>query len=339
MLKGIGLIAILGMALPCTAQINVADFESYCNPARDFESRHHLDSFDIFFDANWRERADATGAIYHTKVVKINDSTWACKDYQLPSYRLNRDGTYKDAGLKQATGTFVLYDFKGEKDIIGNYVNNSLSGWLVTNWGNTYPDSTFIHEGRPLGYSVSRNSKGKITSELNIDSSGAGTYKRYYSSGSTKLEAVFSEGYEKTGTWIAYHNNGQISFKGTYLKGILIGTDCFDSLGKREEECGEMTMPEFKGGKIALMYYLQANLKYPKQRSKLGTGVGGQVVAQFLVNEAGQIESVKITKSLGADYDAEVLRVVKSMPPWHPGKRFNIGERVYFQLPVTFRLD
>ena len=96
-------------------------------------------------------------------------------------------------------------------------------------------------------------------------------------------------------------------------------------------------LPEFSGGMVALMEYLQKSLKYPESAMKEGTQ--GRVIVQFVVEKDGSVSNVEVVRSVSAVLDAEAVRVVSAMPAWTPGKQRGEVVRTKFTLPVTFRLN
>lgn len=96
--------------------------------------------------------------------------------------------------------------------------------------------------------------------------------------------------------------------------------------------------PEFPGGMKALMKYLQENISYP--RISRDNNSQGRAFIRFVVNADGSIEGVEVLKSSGDIYlDKEAMRVVMGMPKWSPGKQAGKPVRVFFTLPVVFRLQ
>lgn len=94
-------------------------------------------------------------------------------------------------------------------------------------------------------------------------------------------------------------------------------------------------MPEFPGD---VNSYLGNNLRYPESARE--SGEEGRTIIQFVVSENGEISDVTVVKSSGhSSLDAEAKRVVGKMPKWKPGKQNGKAVKVYFTLPVTFRLD
>ena len=95
--------------------------------------------------------------------------------------------------------------------------------------------------------------------------------------------------------------------------------------------------PQFPGGDAELMKFLQQNVKYPKEAQ--AQGKQGRVIVQFVVEKDGSITDAKVLKPVDPLLDAEALRIVNMMPKWTPGKQRGKAVRVYFTIPVTFRLS
>lgn len=95
--------------------------------------------------------------------------------------------------------------------------------------------------------------------------------------------------------------------------------------------------PVFPGGEAAMMKYLGDHIRYPEQAKE--AGIQGKVIVKFVVNEDGDISDAQVVRGVGGGCDQEALRVVKSMPKWSPGKQNGRAVKVYFTLPVTFRLE
>lgn len=94
-------------------------------------------------------------------------------------------------------------------------------------------------------------------------------------------------------------------------------------------------MPQFNGD---VNDYLSKHTKYPEVAR--ANGEEGRAVVKFVVNEDGGISNTEIVQSAKSpSLDQEALRVVSSMPRWKPGKHQGKEVKVYFNLPITFRLD
>lgn len=99
-------------------------------------------------------------------------------------------------------------------------------------------------------------------------------------------------------------------------------------------------MPEFPGGQEAFKYYLQSKLVYPDDAKELG--IEGKVFVSFVVFEDGSIHEVTILRGIkgNTSCEKEVLRLIKRMPNWIPGKN-NVGTvlKARVKIPVVFNLD
>lgn len=96
-------------------------------------------------------------------------------------------------------------------------------------------------------------------------------------------------------------------------------------------------LPEYPGGEEAMMKYLLSQIKYPTQA--IENNVSGRVTLGFIVDKNGNIDEIKILKSVGYGCDEEAVRVVKNMPNWKPGKNNGKPVKVYFNLPITFQVQ
>ncbi len=95
-------------------------------------------------------------------------------------------------------------------------------------------------------------------------------------------------------------------------------------------------VPQFPGGPVEFMKWLTRNLKYPKQLEE--QKLTGRVVAEFIVNKDGSITDVNIVGKLHPLCDAEVLRVLRSMPRWTAGVLNGEPCRTKVCIPVVFRI-
>ena len=109
------------------------------------------------------------------------------------------------------------------------------------------------------------------------------------------------------------------------------------------------TMPEFPGcediknrkkrktcADKEMLQFVYRNLKYPEEARENETE--GTVIVRFFIDEEGVVNEATISKDIGDGCGDEALRVVNSMPDWHPGTQRGIPVKVYINLPVRFRL-
>ncbi len=96
--------------------------------------------------------------------------------------------------------------------------------------------------------------------------------------------------------------------------------------------------PEFEGGEAGLLKYVAENVKYPAMARE--NGIEGKVIVQFVVDEAGNVSQANVLRGIGGGCDQEALRVVSTMSgKWKPGKQRGRPVKVWFTLPINFKLQ
>jgi protein TonB len=94
--------------------------------------------------------------------------------------------------------------------------------------------------------------------------------------------------------------------------------------------------PNFPGGNVALMKFLSENLRYPLDEDVKNKQ--GLALVRFVVNEDGSVSDVKVVRSVDPERDADAIRVVKSLPKFIPGRQQGKLVKVYFNIPIRFKL-
>jgi len=110
-----------------------------------------------------------------------------------------------------------------------------------------------------------------------------------------------------------------------------IKKDSVDKYGRIFSYVEQMPAPGYDLGD-----FLSKNISYPDSARE--HNIEGRVIVKFVVNEEGQISDCKVTKSVNSYLDAEALRVVRAMPPWKPGKQNGKFVKVYYTLPIVYKL-
>ena len=96
-------------------------------------------------------------------------------------------------------------------------------------------------------------------------------------------------------------------------------------------------MPQFPGGDQALLKFLSSHINYPPMAAE--NNVQGKVQLQFVVEKDGRVGEVKVIRSVDKDLDKEAVRVVKLLPKFTPGRQNGQPVRVWYTLPVQFKLQ
>lgn len=116
------------------------------------------------------------------------------------------------------------------------------------------------------------------------------------------------------------------------------------SIAGRDSKGGAEGEDKTKQRKIDLMpnaeyninEYLADHINYPMAARK--ANIEGRAIVKFVIDEDGGIAGVTLLKGIGRECDEEAIRVVSEMPHWLPGMSEGEPVRVYFTLPITFRL-
>lgn len=95
--------------------------------------------------------------------------------------------------------------------------------------------------------------------------------------------------------------------------------------------------PKFPGGEAEMYKWLSRNIRYPEMAQQ--NNIQGRVTVQFVVEKNGSIGEVKVVRGKDPDLDKEAVRVVKAMPNFIPGKMNGQAVRVWYTLPINFKLQ
>lgn len=93
--------------------------------------------------------------------------------------------------------------------------------------------------------------------------------------------------------------------------------------------------PQFPGGDIAMMKYINNERRYPSEAYR--EGIQGRVRCSFVVNEDGKISNVSVLKGVERTLDNEAVRIISKMPDWEAGEIDNQPVPVYYILSIPFR--
>ncbi|MEP6948243.1 MAG: TonB family protein [Ginsengibacter sp.] len=92
-------------------------------------------------------------------------------------------------------------------------------------------------------------------------------------------------------------------------------------------------IPQYPGGIQALLSFLKKNIHPP---ASVEEGRDVSVKIAFVVNFDGSLKNFTVAESGGEIFDNEVLRVLKKMGLWIPGKNKGKNVAVYYTVPVKF---
>jgi protein TonB len=95
-------------------------------------------------------------------------------------------------------------------------------------------------------------------------------------------------------------------------------------------------MPMFPGGDAAIQKYIGDNVVYPEIAKE--NNIQGRVIVKFCVTPKGGVDQVSVLKGVDPELDAEVVRVVKTLPKFKPGKQGGKPVPVWYTIPINFQL-
>jgi len=92
-------------------------------------------------------------------------------------------------------------------------------------------------------------------------------------------------------------------------------------------------MPSYPGGMDALRNFLVRNLENPRDMEE---GEVANVKVKFVVGSNGELQSFVTVQDGGNEFNREVMRVLKKMPNWVPGKSKGQNVSVFYTIPIKF---
>lgn len=197
-------------------------------------------------------------------------------------------------------GEYETFFYNGKTNIKGTFINNNMEGtWLIYN-----------------------REKGFLETKTNFKDN------------------------LKNGRSFTFFENGKLSRMDIYVRDTLGLSTCYDSIGN-VIECYSVdtsliydkveVMPEFPGKTAAMMLFLQKNIIYPDvARDK---GLEGKVIVKYYIDVDGSVKDPFILMDgVGGGCGDEAIRVVKLLPKWKPGSQNGKIVKVYYTLPITFKI-
>lgn len=185
-------------------------------------------------------------------------------------------------------------------------------------------------------YTSGKVALNDTTLKKHIEKSKNGICKEWYENGQLRKVVEYKEG-KYNGLYISYWENGQVKRKEDFGSKKYIEGKCFNHEGKEIDYIPMKQMPEFSGGEVQLLSFLNQNIRYSE--TMLKNKIKGKVLAQFTIKKDGSISNIKIIRGIHPDADLEAIRVLSVMPKWKPGTQEDEPVNVGFTLPIMFSHD
>ena len=98
--------------------------------------------------------------------------------------------------------------------------------------------------------------------------------------------------------------------------------------------------PTFLGSadpRVFLQKWVYTYMKYPQEAVR--NGIQGRVLVDFIINENGKVQDVKVLKGADPLLDEEAVRIISGSPDWKPGRLRGQKVKSEISLYVEFRLE
>jgi protein TonB len=259
------------------------------------------------FKEKLEEGSRLIGSDYDFTIEKTKDGSYILKYYDPDSKQLVERIPYSDKDLTIKEGDAAMYSYQGVLLMQGAYKEDLKEG----EWIENYPNGNI-------------KAKGKYK-----EGEKAGKWQYYNFNGELSGEKVWEEGAVVSEQEFAPIDMNTYAFalSDTNLTSKPIFINC--NKGKSEEadfQCAQKKMLEF----------LYTNIRYPGIARE--NGEQGECVVSFIVEKDGSLSNFEIVRSVSPTLDKESIRVISSMPPWVPGKIDGKPVRVWYNMPVRYKL-
>ncbi len=255
-----------------------------------------------------------------------------------PLDRKTLSGTYA-AGNRE--GLFEQYHPDGQLASRQEYRDDLPVGPYESWYANGAPREAGVYSGGTASGRPWRGDDGyRMESFWDADgvqrvANGAGERYEEHENGQVSWKGTYWEGVRQ-GEWSFYAPDGRLTNTEQYVQGRLVKGWYFDPQGGTFRYSADTfeVLPEFPGGMPALNQFLMRTIKYPK--SAIRKGISGTVFVGFVIRANGQVWDVQVLKGIHPDCDAEAVRVIGLMPPWQAGRQQGRPLSVRYSLPIRF---
>ncbi len=264
----------------------------------DYELVEYIKSYKFNTDFDY-QKSDTTKKIILSKIRDNNEVIYRdCRDVMEPRYT-------------KGIANLVVY-LKTQTEFLKLIKDNKLAGLATI--------SLVIDEnGKPKKIEIKDGVKNKASDEL--------------------VRALFN-----TPNWTpAFYDGRAVKFQAqlfvTYYDSVVdVSFNLFSLRANDGKEPIVEIMPEFIGGPMAMLKFIQKEIVYP--RSAKEAGLQGKCFLKFVVLPNGKLANLQIIKGVPGctECDREAIRVIQLMPQWEPAKKNGKQVSCFFNLPINFQL-
>lgn len=305
---------------------------------------------------NYGHVTSEDSASWYRKVHFTNEAKGECEatDFYMNGVIKRSKGPYiKDLGGMDPNGAFINYDEFGNKETEGTYVSDrdkGIWGKKTGKWTEYYsngkPSWEYYYQG------IIKDNYNDQQVMIYWDSTGTQIVKdgngqcRYRDKirlpndtawGDVYINSTYKNGRLVGKNTYTFAKTGKLFAEEEYNDGNLIKGVSYDTQGKQYTYTKSDETPVFPGGDAALMRFLQQNIVYPKYERN--HNIEGKVLVRFVVEQDGSINDVQVIRSVSKGLDNEAVKVVKMIPRFSPGYYLGQPVRVFYNLPIIYRLQ
>lgn len=96
-------------------------------------------------------------------------------------------------------------------------------------------------------------------------------------------------------------------------------------------------MPKYPGGNAALLKYISDSIKYPPIVQE--HGIFSTIYLRYTVDVDGQVKDVHVLRGDNEVMNEELIRVIRSITGYEPGRQRGRAVPVEFTIPIRVRFD
>jgi len=242
-------------------------------------------------------------------------------------------------GCSQSEAEFFrIVNYDKKRKPVGKIMDYFITGELHAEIeGALNIDNYYNSKSKFTGFAEGFYKSGAKQFETLYDNQGnIVTRKRWHENGQLRQKASFKNG-QFDGQLLTYWENGNAKRIDEYNNGELITGKCFNIDGEEIDYFDYEEMPKFPGGEKGLLQYIHNEIRYPYR--SLRNNIQGRVLINFAIEIDGSISDIKILESVNSEIDIEAIRVVSQLPKFIPAKEDGETVKVYYTLPINFRLS
>ena len=283
------------------------------------------------YDGKFEEGSTVLKEFYHMTVERTLDGKYVRKQFYPPNKQITHFESYSDKKLQTLDGPYKEWLDDGRIYKEGQFVNGKPEGeWKYYSLQGGYLQSYGKYiSGQKTDVWKYQSKEGKVNAEYNFENGKKnGAYKLFDKDGKLVEEGIYTNDERTTQNILIEKVDRKEKFKVVEQMPMFKNVNCEALTDEKErKKCGETEMLKF----------IYSNIKYP--RLARAEGIEGQALVSFVVDKEGKVTERKVHRGLCLDVANEVSRIVDMMPNWNPGIQNGKPVKVWFNLPVKFKLQ